>query len=179
LIAKAERASFALSKFFKSKALSKKTKLRLYTEIIRPTLTYGCKVWTTKSVTKRRLRTFENKIWRRICEPVRDARTNEWRRKFNKEIQEELGLVPVTSYIKGQRLQRFGHIMRRSEEETIKAAIEWQPEGKRPRDRPRKRWLDLIEEDLKTIGVKEWKEIIQYREKWRNIVLAAKTLIEL
>jgi len=29
-IAKAERASFALSKFFKSKALSKKTKLRLY-----------------------------------------------------------------------------------------------------------------------------------------------------
>jgi hypothetical protein len=178
-IAKAERAFFALSKFFKSKALSKKTKLRLYTAIIRPTLAYGCEVWTTTSVTKRRLRTFENKIWRKICGPVRDAGTNDWRRKFNKELQEELGLAPVTSYIKGQRLQWFGHIMRRSEEETIRAVIEWQPKGKRPRGRPRKRWLDIIEEDLKTVEVKEWKEIIQDREKWRDTVLAAKTPIEL
>jgi hypothetical protein len=69
--------------------------------------------------------------------------------------------------------------MRRSEEETIKAVIEWQPEGKRPRGRPRKIWFDLIEEDLKTVGVKEWKEILQDREKWRDIVLVAKTLIEL
>ncbi|KAL4091440.1 hypothetical protein QTP88_026132 [Uroleucon formosanum] len=176
-IAKAERAFFALSKFFKSKALSKKTKLRLYTAIIRPTLTYGCEVWTTTSVTKRRLRTFENKIWRKICGPVRDAGTNDWRRKFNKELQEELGLAPVTSYIKGQRLQWFGHIMRRSEEETIRAVIEWQPEGKRPRGRPRKRWLDIIEEDLKTVGVEEWKEIIQDREKWRDTVMNSMDVI--
>lgn len=60
-IAKAERASFALSKFFKSKALSKKTKLRLYTAIIRPTLTYGCEVWTTTSVTKRKLKPSKTK----------------------------------------------------------------------------------------------------------------------
>ncbi|KAL4131010.1 hypothetical protein QTP88_008370 [Uroleucon formosanum] len=130
-IEKAERASFALSTFFKSKAPSKKTKLRLYT------------------------RTFENKIWRMICGSVRDARTNEWRRKFNKELQEELGLAPVTSYIKGQRLQWFGHIMRKNKEETIRAVIEWKPEMKRPRGRPRKRWYDIVEEDLKTMGVKE------------------------
>jgi hypothetical protein len=85
----------------------------------------------------------------------------------------------MKNYIKGQRLQWFGHIMRRSEEETIRAVIEWQTEGKRPRGRPRKRWLDLIEKDLKTVGVKEWKEIIQDREKLRDIELAAKNLIEL
>jgi len=83
-------------------------------------------------VTKRRLRTSENKIWRKICGPVSDAKTNEWRRKFNKKLQEELGLAPVTSYIKRRRLQWFGHIMRRSEEEIIRAVIEWQPEGKIP-----------------------------------------------
>lgn len=66
----------------------------------------------------------------------------------------KLGLAPVTSYMKGQRLQWLGHIMRRSEEETIRAVIEWQPEGKRPRGRQRKRWLDIIEEDLKTVGVR-------------------------
>jgi hypothetical protein len=51
-----------------------------------------------------------------IFGPVCDTRKNEWRRKFNKELQEELGLAPVTSYIKGQRMQWLGHIMRRSEE---------------------------------------------------------------
>jgi len=44
-----------------------------------------------------------------------------------------------------------------------------EPERKRPRGRPRKRWLDIVEEDLKTVGVKEWKEIIQDREKLRDI----------
>jgi len=77
--AKAERASFAASKLFKSKALSKKTKSRLYTAIRRPTLINGCEIWTTTSVTKKRLKTSKNKIWRMICGPVHDARTNEWR----------------------------------------------------------------------------------------------------
>jgi len=114
-----------------------------------------------------------------ICGPVRDTRTNEWRRMFNKELQEELGLAPVTIYIRRQRLQWFGHIMRRSEGETIRAVIEWKPEGKRPRGRPRKRWLDVVEEDLKAVGVQEWKEIIQDRERWKDIVMAAKTPIGL
>jgi hypothetical protein len=43
--------------------------------------------------------------------------------------------------------------------------IEWKLEGKRPRNRPRKRWLDIVEEDLKAVGVQEWKEIIQDQEK--------------
>jgi sorting nexin-29 len=70
-ITKAERAFFTLLKFFKSKLFSKRTKTRLYTSIIKPILTYGCEVWTTTSVTQRRLRTFENKVWRRICGPIR------------------------------------------------------------------------------------------------------------
>lgn len=34
-------------------------------------------------------------------------------------------------------------------------------------------------EDLKAVGVQGWKEIIQDREKWRDIVLVAKILIKL
>ncbi|KAF0768006.1 MICOS complex subunit Mic60-like [Aphis craccivora] len=44
-ITKSERAYFALLKFFKSKLFSKRTKIRLYTSIIRPILTYDCEVW--------------------------------------------------------------------------------------------------------------------------------------
>lgn len=52
---KSREGVFALSKFFKLKLLTKKTKIRLYTTIVIATLTYGCEVWTTTSVTKRRI----------------------------------------------------------------------------------------------------------------------------
>lgn len=55
--------------------------------IIRYTLTYGCEVWTTTSVTVRRLRTFENKIRRVIADQfVRQGQINE------KEVQQKTGL---------------------------------------------------------------------------------------
>ncbi|KAE9525796.1 hypothetical protein AGLY_014022 [Aphis glycines] len=146
-IVKAERAAFALNKFLKSKVFSKKTKERLYTAIIRPTLTYGCEAWTTTSNTERKLRTFENKIWWVICGPLYDNEKGTWRRKYNKELQEEMEMASV-------------------------------PAGKRPRGRPRKRWLNGVEEDLHRMGVQDWKELAQDRDKWRDLVMAVKTLKE-
>ncbi|KAF0753466.1 Reverse transcriptase domain-containing protein [Aphis craccivora] len=72
-INKAQRTFYALTKFCTSKMLSRKTKARLYVAIIRPTLTYGCKAWTTTKQSK--LRTFELRIWRKICGPIFDETT--------------------------------------------------------------------------------------------------------
>jgi hypothetical protein len=151
-ITKAERAFFTLLKFFKSKLFSKRTKTRLYTSIIRPILTYECEVWTTTSVTQRRLRTFENKIWRRICGPIKDPRIGQWRRKFNQELKEELNIVRVNGFIKSQRIKWLGHVMRRNTDALTKVALNWKPEGRRPRGRPRKRWMDIVEKDLEDLG---------------------------
>jgi hypothetical protein len=178
-ITKAERAFFTLLKFFKSELFSKRTKTRLYTSIIRPILTYGCEVWTTTSVTQRRLRTFENKIWRRICGPIRDPRTGQWRRKFNQELKEELNIVIVNGFIKSQRIKWLGHVMRRNKDALTKVALNWKPEGRRPRGRPRKRWMDVVEKDLEDLGAQNWREIVQDRDKWDDLVMAAKTLGEL
>lgn len=70
-------------RILKSKIFSKKTKARLHTAIIRFTLTYGYEAWTTTSNTEKRLRTFENKIWRTICGSIFDYRTCARKRKCN------------------------------------------------------------------------------------------------
>ncbi|VVC34675.1 HMG-I/HMG-Y, DNA-binding, conserved site [Cinara cedri] len=101
-----------------------------------------------------------------------------WRRKFNKELIEETGMTSIKYYIRGQRIQWFGHIMRGSDDKIIKTVMSWKPTGKRPRGRPRKRWIDVVEEDLKRIGIDDWRNIIHDREKWHGVVMAAKTLVE-
>lgn len=45
--------------------------------------------------------------------------------------------------------------MSQNKDETIKVAMEWKLEGNRPRDELRKRWLDVVEGDLKVLGVGE------------------------
>lgn len=67
--------------------------------------------------------------------------------------------MEINSSIKGQRIQRLGHIMRRVENQTVRVALEWEPREKRPGGRPRKNWIDMLEEDLKTLGlVEDWWE---------------------
>jgi len=57
----------------------------------------------------------------------------------NKELYDLLKLAPVTSFIKGQQIQWLGHIMKRGENEVVRVALERKPQGKIPRERPRKR----------------------------------------
>lgn len=43
--------------------------------------------------------------------------------------------------------------------------LQWKPQGGKRRERPRKIWIDVIEEDLKTlVGVEDWKEVLQVRD---------------
>jgi len=54
--------------------------------------------------------------------------------------------------------------MRRDESKAVRAVIQYQSSGKRPRGRPRKRWFDGVNQDLRTLDVEDWKDIIQDRE---------------
>jgi hypothetical protein len=46
------------------------------------------------------------------------------------------------------------------------------PEGKRPLGRPKRRWLDNIEMDLREIewGVMDWIDVAQDRDQWSAVV---------
>jgi hypothetical protein len=52
------------------------------------------------------------------------------------------------------------------------------PEGKRPLERPRRRWEDGIKMDLREIGWEgvEWINLAQDRDRWRAVVSAVMNL---
>jgi len=49
----------------------------------------------------------------------------------------------------------------------------------RPGGRPKKRWIDVVKQDLEKLGILNWEEKIQNREEWKAVLVAAKTLEEL
>lgn len=69
--------------------------------------------------------------------------------------------------------------MRRNTDTLTKIVLNWKPEGRRPRGRPWKRWMDVVEKVLEDLGAQNWKEIVQDRDKWADLVMVAKTLGEL
>jgi hypothetical protein len=50
--------------------------------------------------------------------------------------------------MKENRLRWFGYIMRQEETNTVRVDMKMKIEGKRGRRRPKKRWLDTIENDM-------------------------------
>ena len=53
------------------------------------------------------------------------------------------------------RLRRYGYVMRRDQEYVGIKMMEMELPGKRRRGRPRRRFLDVVKEDMGKVGAKE------------------------
>ena len=65
--------------------------------------------------------------------------------------------------------------MRMDEKRISKSVLEWKPTGRRIRGRPRKRWIEEIEEDIQSMGTRVWRKLSKERTEWKRITEKAKT----
>ena len=73
----------------------------------------------------------------------------------------------------------MGHVERMPNERVAKTIYKWKPYATRPKGRPRLRWEDDVRNDLRKMGVKNWKQRAQEGKKWNEITEQAKTHKEL
>jgi hypothetical protein len=66
------------------------------------------------------------------------------------------------------RLRWAGHVIRRENEEIKRRLMIVKPERKRKKGRPRMRWMDGVELDLRNLGVVSWRTNAQERDSWRK-----------
>jgi len=134
-------------------------------------VSYGAEAWTlTKK--EQALLIFERKIFRRINGPIYQNR--EWKSRMNQELEEMSKGENVVKWIKGQRISWLGHLERMEEDRMSKKIFPQELEGTRRRGRPRKRWKEEVERDLKVLGVRRWRELVADRKKWKDIIRQAK-----
>ncbi|KAG8243823.1 hypothetical protein J6590_036990 [Homalodisca vitripennis] len=52
----------------------------------------------------------------------------------------------------------------------VKKVAEWTPANTRPKGRPRMRWRDDVVADLRKIGARNWREVVEDRPQWRLLI---------
>jgi hypothetical protein len=122
----------------------------------------------------RMLSIWERNILKKICGTKKEG--NEWKIRNYQELRNMYGQLGVIAEIKSKRLECLGHVLKMKENRIVKRVFEGHPSGRRNTGRPRKRWLDDIEKDLRLMKVKRWINKAMEREVWEKIVWEAKTL---
>jgi hypothetical protein len=133
-----------------NKDLNSASKLHIYKSVIRPTVTYGCETWTMTVTEQDLLLVFERRVLKKMYGPTQNN-DGTWRIKTNEELEILIKKGNIVRFIKSQRLGWAAREIRMDTKRTVKKLTEWEPRLSRPVGKPRLRWLNQVEEDLKKI----------------------------
>jgi len=117
---------------------------------------------------------FERKILKKIYAPTQNP-DGTWRIKTYDEPRHRMKREDIIKFIISQRLRWAVHVMRMENTRTTRKITEWTPYKSRPAGRPRLRWMDRVEEDLKRMKIVGWRAKVEDRQEWNRIVEQTET----
>ena len=145
--------------------LNKKTKILMYKVLIRPVLTYASKTneWL--------LSLFERKVLRYIFGAKQE--NEKWQKRHNYELYEAFNEPNIANYIKVNRLAWAGHLMSMNNDRILKKIFNTKLDGVRRVGRPKLRWEDEADQDMRILEVKNWKKVTLNRDEWAKLLKKA------
>lgn len=122
---------------------------------------YGAETWAVKKVQEERLDVAEMRMLRWMCGVTKLDRIR------NERIRGTVKVGEVSKKVQEKRLQWYGHVMRRDESYVGRRVMGMDVGGRRKRGRPRRRWMDCVNEDLREKGLT--REEVQDRAAWKRL----------
>ena len=142
------------------RGLSLKTRGHAYNACIRSVLLYASETWAATQEDVTRLNRNDLMMIRWICS------TRLAERISSDELRSRVGLCSIEDVLRRGRLRWFGHLQRMDPEIWPRKVDKLNIDGRFPRGRPRKTWMECVRRDLKVSGLKV--SMTQNRVEWRR-----------
>ena len=92
-----------------------------------------------------------------------------WQKRYSYELYKTFNEPNIVTYIKVKRLAWVGHLVLMNNDRTLKMVLNTKPDGVRSAGRPKLRWEDDVDQDIRILGVKNWKKVALNRDKWAKL----------
>ena len=166
-IGKVRQAFRILRPIWLSSQLSTNTKIRIFNTNVKSVLLYGSETWKTTKLLQSKLQVFVNKCLRYILKVW-------WPNKItNEELWRKTNQEDITSTIRRRKWNWISHTLQKDSAPNVtRQALDYNPQGKRIRGRPKNNWRRSTLIDLETVGItwQEAKVMAQKRVRWRAMV---------
>ena len=111
---------------------------------------------------------------RKIFGPVQN-KDGFWRIRMNYELNDLIKNADIVRFVKSKRMAWLGHVTQMEGKRIPKRVLQWKPTGKINRGRPRKTWIEDIEEDIQIMGIRGWRKLCKKGRKGRKSLRRQKT----
>ena len=132
-----------------------RVKGKVYSSVVRAAMVYGLET------VEKEMEVAEMKMLRFAMGVTRKDKIR------NEHIRGTVKVERLGMKIKEGRLRWYGHVMRRDQEYVGRKMMEMELPGKRKRGRPKRRFLDVVKEDMGEVGAKETD--VENRTVWREM----------
>ena len=137
--------------------LSAKVKGKMYKNVVRPTMLYEME---TVAVTERQVGKMEVAELKRVRWALGMTRKDKIRNKYMRGTAK---IAKLGDKLWNARLHWYGHVKRK--DYMGKKMMEMAVPGRRQRGRPRRRWMDLVREDMERVGAREGDQVDQVKSR--------------
>ena len=135
---------------------------KVYSSVVRPAMVYELE---TVAVTKKQVEEMEVAEMKMLRFAMGITRNDKIRNEY---IRDTVKVKQLGMKMREDRLRWYGHVMRRDQEYVGRRVMENELPGKRKRRRPKRRFLDVVKEDMGKVGARQ--KDIEIRMLWRNII---------
>ncbi|KAK3514971.1 hypothetical protein QTP70_000740 [Hemibagrus guttatus] len=142
--------------------ISARIKGKVYRTVVRPAMLYGLETVSLRKRQESELEVAELKMLRFSLGVTRLHRIR------NEYIRGTAHVGRLGDKVREARLRWFGHVQRRESEYIGRRMLDMKLPGRRQRERPKRRYIDGINEDMKLVGARV--EDAEDRDRWREMI---------
>ncbi|KAK3541917.1 hypothetical protein QTP86_008097 [Hemibagrus guttatus] len=142
--------------------ISARIKGKVYRTVVRPAMLYGLETVSLRKRQESELEVAELKMLRFSLGVTRLDRIR------NEYIRGTAHVGCLGDKVREARLRWFGHVQRRESEYIGRRMLDMELPGRRQRGRPKRRYMDGINEDMKLVGASV--EDAEDRDRWREMI---------